>query len=147
MWWLQSGHHVVNFFHVVGISVCIQDMDQNDIYWPWGGTKGPWLCLMITASTTLYDPIDSSVLGSPIPGILQPKTLEWVAISFSNAWKWKVKVKLLSHVRLLATPWTTAYQAPLSMGFARQEYWSGVPLPSPPSPSEKYIMLFLHKKY
>ena len=79
---------------------------------------------------TLCDPIDSSPWGSPIPGILQVRTLEWVAISFSNAWKWKVKVKSLSHVWLLATPWTAAYQAPPSMGFSRQEYWSGVPLPS-----------------
>ena len=68
--------------------------------------------------------------GSPIPGILQARTLEWVTISFSNAWKWKVKVKSLSHVRLLATPWTAAHQTPPSMGFYRQEYWSGVPLPS-----------------
>ena len=60
-----------------------------------------------------------------------PRTPEWVAISFSNAWKWKVKVKSLRRVRLSATPWTAAYQAPLSMGFSRQEYWSGVPLPSP----------------
>ena len=67
----------------------------------------------------------------PVPGILQARTLEWVAISFSNAWKWKVKVKSLSHVQLLATPWTAAYQVPLPMGFSRQEYWSGVPLPSP----------------
>ena len=67
----------------------------------------------------------------PSPGILQARTLQWVAISFSNAWKWKVKVKLLSHVWLLATPWTAAYQAPPSMGFPSQEYWSGVPLPSP----------------
>ena len=80
---------------------------------------------------TLCDPIDGSPLHSPIPGILQARILEWVAISFSNAWKWKVKVKSLSHVRLLATPWTTAYQAPPSVGFSRQEYWSGVPLPSP----------------
>ena len=80
---------------------------------------------------TLCDPIDGSPPGSPIPGILQARALEWVAISFSNAWKWKVKVKSLSRVRLLATPWTTAYQAPPSMGFPRQEYWSGVPLPSP----------------
>ena len=79
---------------------------------------------------TLCDPIDDSPPGSPVPGILQARTLEWVAIAFSNAWKWKVKVKLLSRVRLLATPWTAAYQAPLSMGFSRQEYWSGVPLPS-----------------
>ena len=77
---------------------------------------------------TLCDPIDGSPPGSPVPGILQARILEWVAISFSNAWKWKVKVKLLSRVRLLATPWTAAHQAPLSMGFARQEYWSGVPL-------------------
>ena len=80
---------------------------------------------------TLYDPIDSSPPGSPIPGILQARTLEWVAISFFNAWKWKVKGKSLSRVRLLVTPWTAAYQAPPSMGFSRQEYWSGVPLPSP----------------
>ena len=80
---------------------------------------------------TLCDPIDSSPPGSPVPGILQARTLEWVAISFSDAWKWKVKVKSLSCVRLLATPWTTAYQAPPSMRFSRQEYWSGVPLPSP----------------
>ena len=62
--------------------------------------------------------------------ILQARTPEWVAISFSNAWKWKVKVKSLSGVWLLATSWTTAYQAPPSMGFSKQEYWSGVPLPS-----------------
>ena len=80
---------------------------------------------------TLCDLIDGSLPGSPIPGILQARTLEWVAISFCNAWKWKVKVKSLSHVRLFATPWTAAYQAPLPMGFSRQEYWSGVPLPSP----------------
>ena len=79
---------------------------------------------------TLCDPIDSSLPGSPVPGILQTRTLEWVAISFSNAWKWKVKVKSLSPVRLFATPWTAAHQAPLSMGFSRQEYCSGVPLPS-----------------
>ena len=78
----------------------------------------------------LCDPIDGSPPGSPVPGILQARTLEWVAISFPNAWKWKVKVKSLSWVRLLATPWTAAYQAPPSMGFSRQEYWSGVPLPS-----------------
>ena len=80
---------------------------------------------------TLCDPIDGSPRGSPVPGILQARTLEWVAISFSNAWKWKVKVKLLSRVWLLATPWPAAHQAPPSMGFSRQEYWSGVPLPSP----------------
>ena len=81
---------------------------------------------------TLCDPRDGSPLGSPIPGILQARTLEWVAISFSNAWKWKVKVKSLSCVRLLATTWTAAYQAPPPMGFSRKEYWIGVPLPSLP---------------
>ena len=79
---------------------------------------------------TLCDPIDNSPPGSPVPGILQARTLEWVVISFSNAWKWKVKVKSLSRVQLFATPWTAAYQAPSSMGFSRQEYWSGLPLPS-----------------
>ena len=80
---------------------------------------------------TLCDPIDGSPPGSPVPGILQARTLEWVAIYFSNASKWKVKVKSLSLVWLLATPWTAAHQAPPSMGFSRQECWSGVPLPSP----------------
>ena len=77
---------------------------------------------------TPCDPIDSSPPGSPVPGILQARTLEWVAISFSNAWKWKVKVRSLSRVWLLEIPWTAAYQAPPSMGFSRQEYWSGVPI-------------------
>ena len=80
---------------------------------------------------TLCDPIDGSPQGYPIPGILQARTLEWVAISFSNAWKWKNKVKSLSRVQLLATPWTAAHEAPPSMGFSRQESWSGWPLPSP----------------
>ena len=80
---------------------------------------------------TRCDPIDGSPPGSPVPGILQARTLEWVAISFSNAWKWKVNAKSLSRVGLLATPWTAAHQAPPSMGFSRQEYWSGLPLPSP----------------
>ena len=95
------------------------------LYSPAAAAKSLQSCL------TLCDPIDSSPPGSAVPGILQARTLEWVAISFSNAWKWKVKVKSLSRVRLFATPWTAAYQAPLSMGFSRQEYWSGVPLPSP----------------
>ena len=76
---------------------------------------------------TLCDPLDGSPPDSPIPGILQARTLEWVAISFSNAWKWKAKAKSLSRVQLLTTPWTAAHQAPLSMGFSRQEYWSGLP--------------------
>ena len=86
---------------------------------------------------TLCNPKDRSPPGSPVPGILQARTLDWVAISFSNAWKWKVKVKSLSsvqslsRVQLLATPWTTAYQAPPSLGFSRQEHWNGLPFPSP----------------
>ena len=80
---------------------------------------------------TLCDPIDDSLPGSPIPGILQARILEWVAISFSNAWKWKVKVKSLSLIQLFVTPLTAPHQSPLSMGFSRQEYWSGLPLPSP----------------
>ena len=79
--------------------------------------------------------------GSPVPGILQARMQEWVAISFSNAWKWKVKVKLFSRVWLLATPWTAAYQAPPSMGFSRQEYRSGLPLPSPESTIAIHIFL------
>ena len=86
---------------------------------------------LLQSCPTLCDPIDGSLLGSLVPGILQAGTLEWVAISFSNTWKWKVKVKLLSRVWLFVTIWTEAYQAPPSMGFFRQEYWSGVPLPSP----------------
>ena len=82
---------------------------------------------------TLCDPIDGSPSDSAVPGSLQARILEWVAISFSNAWKWKVKVKLLSCVWLFVTPWTAAYQAPPSMGFSRQEYRSGLPLPSPMS--------------
>ena len=84
----------------------------------------------LQSCATLCDPIDGSPPGSSIHGILQARTLEWVAIFFSNAWKWKVKVKLLSRVQLLATPWTAAHQAPPAMGLSRQEYWSGVPLPS-----------------
>ena len=96
----------------------------------------PSTALMLAAKSlqscpTLCDPIDGSPPGSPIPGILQARTLEWVAISFSNAWKWKVKVKSLSHARLLVTPWTAAYQAPQSTGFSRWKYCRGLPLPSP----------------
>ena len=91
---------------------------------------------------TLCDPIDGSPPDSPIPGILQARTMEWVAISFSNAWKWKVKVKSFNCVWLLSTPWTAAYQAPPSMGFSRQEYWSGLPLPSLLSIGNEFPELF-----
>ena len=106
-------------------SIELQTVKYNWVTAAAAAAKSLQLCL------TLCDPIDGSLPGSPVPGILQARTLEWVAISFSNAWKWKMKVKLLSRVRLLATPWTAAYQAPPSVGFSRQEYWSGVPLPSP----------------
>ena len=92
---------------------------------------------------TLCDPIDGSPPGSSVHGIPHARTLEWVAISSSNAWKWKVKVKLLSRVRLLATPWTAAHQAPPSMGFSRQDYWSGVPLPSPTREQTLLLLLLL----
>ena len=92
---------------------------------PWN----PFAAKPLQSCPTLCNPRDGSPPGSPVLGILQARTLEWVTISFSNAWKWKVKVKSLSHVRLLATPWTAAHQAPPSMGFSRQKYWSGLPLP------------------
>ena len=97
--------------------------------------------------STLCDSRDGSPPGSPVPGILQARTLEWVAIPFSSAWKSKVKVKSLSRVRLLVTPWTAAYQAPPSMGFSRQEYWSGVPLPSPMVPSLAHLKSIIPFSY
>ena len=105
----------------------------------------PWtnmLLLLLLSRVWLCDPRDGSPPDSPVPGILQARTLEWVAISFSNEWQWKVKVKLLSHVRLLATPWTAAHQAPPSMGFSRQEYWSGVPSPSLVNYKSSYARIF-----
>ena len=100
-------------------------------------TKASKLVLMIHSAAakslqsclTLCDPIDGSPPGSPVPGILQARALVWVAISFCNAWKWKVKARSLSRVRLFATPWTEAHQAPLSMGWSRQDYWSMLPFP------------------
>ena len=94
-------------------------------------SRSPAAAAAAKSCLSLCDPIDGSPQGSHIPGILQARTLEWVGISFSNAWKWKVKVKSLSRVRLFMTPWTAAHQAPLSLGFSRQEYWSWVPFPFP----------------
>ena len=91
---------------------------------------------------TLCDPIDASPPVSPVPGILQARTLEWVAISFSSTWKGKVKVKSFSHVWLFVTPWTAAHQAPPSIGFSRQEYWSGVPLPSLVLNKSSWILIY-----
>ena len=118
-----------NFFQLLPI-ICF--------LWPWRrprmrvqwDTAGAAAAKSLQSCPTLCNPID--LPGSPVPGILQARTLEWVAISFSTAWKWKVKVKSLSRVQLFLTPWTAAHQAPPSMGFFRQEYWSGVPLPSLP---------------
>ena len=125
------------------VHVCEIERDRQTDSW---GGRGDglwgdwcWICSLSAAAAaeslqsclTLCDPVDSSPPGSPVPGILKARTLEWVAISFSNSWKWKVKVKSLSRVQLFAIPWTAAHQAPPSMGFSRQEYWSGVPLPSP----------------
>ena len=107
--------------NLIQIPPCLFDFHSN-----------PAAAKSLQSCPTLCDPIDGSPPGSPVLGSLQARTLEWVAISFSNAWKWKVKVKSLSRVGLLATPWTAAHQAPLSMGLSRKEYWSGVPLPSSP---------------
>ena len=112
---------------------------EGGFFMKWATREAQWQTATVAATNakslqscpTLCSPIDGSPPGFPTPGILQARTLEWVAISFSNVWKWKVKVKSLSCVQLLATPWTAAYLAPWSMGFSRQEYWSGVPLLSP----------------
>ena len=108
---------------------------KKKVQTPWTNLSIYWVPAAAAAKSlqlcpTLGDPIDGSPPGSPIPGILQARTLEWVAISFSNAWKWKVKVKSLSCVLLFVTPWTAAYLVPPSVGFSRQECWSGVPSPS-----------------
>ena len=115
------------------------------------------LLLSRLSSPTLCDPIDSSPPGSAVPGILQARTLGWIAISFSNAWKWKVKVKSLSHVRLSATPWTAAYPAPPIYGIfqARVLEWGAIafstiysniaikwsPTANPPGKMELYRLL------
>ena len=107
------------------------DLPANSGCFSWGSYLNAAAAKLLQLCPTLCDPIDGSLPGSRVPGILQARILELVAISFSNAWKWKVKVNLLSHVQLFATLWTVAHQAPLSMGFSRQEYWSWLPC-SPP---------------
>ena len=99
---------------------------------------------LLQSCPTLCDPIDGSPSGSPVPGIFQARTLEWVAISFTSAWKWKIKVKSLSRVQLLATPWTAAYQAPLSMGFCRQELEWGAIAFSEEISSLSHFIIFLY---
>ena len=120
--WHQHSQDAEQFF--------LEDPSFMLPFYPLGCSPISSLLLLLQSCPTLCDPIDGSPPGFPIPGILQARTPEWVAISFSNAWKWKVKGKSLSRVWLLATPWTAAYQAPPCMGFSRQEYWSGLPLPS-----------------
>ena len=120
------------WFHVASISNIYFSLWQKAIIYDKNiPVTVPAAAKSLQLCPTLCDPIDGSPPGSPVPGILQARTLEWVAISFPNAWKWKVKVKSLSGVRPSVTPWTAAFQAPPSMGFSRQEYRSGVPLPSP----------------
>ena len=110
---------------------CSERKNREDFAWVWSAAATATKLLQLCP--TLCDPIDSSPPGSAVSEILQARSLEWVAIFFSNAWKWKVKVKSLSRVWLFETPWTATYQPPLSMGFSRQEYWSGLPLPPPES--------------
>ena len=136
-----TGHENYPMFFPFSNSLSIQSIIQDPILWicytrmfPADPSRNMTQVATAAAAAkslqscpTLWDPRDSSPPGSPAPGIFQARTLEWVTISFSNAWKWKVKVKSLSHVQLLATPWTAAHQAPLPMGFSRQEYWSRMP--------------------
>ena len=137
--------------HILCVCVCVYQMciKHNFIYIYVCVCVCVCVCVAAAAKSlqsypTLCDPIDGSPPGSPVPGILQARTLERVAISCTNAWKWKVKVKPLSRVQLFVTPWTAAYQAPPSMGFSRQEYWSGVPSPSP---IYVCVYIYIYKTY
>ena len=143
-WW---GHGVVWNFKERGYNSVTIPKITEFMHFTWGNCMSCELPLYkavaaaaksLQSCLTLCDPIEGSPPDAPVPGILQARTLEWVAISFSNAWKWKLKVKSLSRVRLLATPWTAAHQASPSMGFSRQVCWSGVPLPSPPFTPSNY---------
>ena len=129
-WVLKTSHLLWSI-----IPITMQTYKNQLVFWSQEVLQYKWSTIIAAKSLqscpTLCSPIDGSPPGSPTPGILQARTLEWVAIFFSDAWKWKVKVQSLSRVWLLATPWTADYQAPPSMGFSRQEYWSGLPLPSP----------------
>ena len=126
----DSCYSVIYYDYVCVLFVTVP---ESHAFWVTATAAAAATAKSLQSCPTLCDPRDGSPPGSPVPGILQARTLEWVAISFSNAWKWKVKVQSLSRVRLLATPWTAAYQVRPPMGFSRQEYWSGVPLPSPKS--------------
>ena len=124
-----------NLYSFWGHSIVLGEEEKKELRGCYGDLINSSVkCLLLLSRISrvwLCNPINGSPTGSSVPGILQARILECVAISFSNAWKWKVKVKSLGFVRLLATPWTAAYQAPPSMGFSWQEYWSGLPLPSP----------------
>ena len=135
--WKLIDYHYLNFI-IIFYSICHISIFPSFHLFFFFGCISEWVvditkpfCMDIIAATaakslqsclTLCDPIDGSPPGFPVPGLLQARTLEWVAISFSNAWKWKVKVKSLSRVQLFMTPWTAAHQVPPSMGFSRQEY-------------------------
>ena len=134
---LQDCPHSICQSHVARPPILLTDEQISqgfyyDLSKPFSGLTSCCCCCHVTSVVlTLCDHIDGSPPGSSVPGILHTRTLELVAISFFNTWKWKVKVKSLSWVRLFMTPWTVAHQAPPPMGFSRQEYWSGSPLPSP----------------
>ena len=114
--------HFLHLHHICMIGIIVSSFAKRN----WGSKVSSLSAAKsLQSCLTLWDPIDGNPPGSPVPGILQARIQEWVAISFSNAWKWKVKS--LSRVQLFMTPWTAAHQAPPSMGFSRQEYWSGVP--------------------
>ena len=127
--WLVSGiYHCMQPWKICS-KICQRGKGRDKLgVWDWH--IHTMLLSHVKSCPTLCDPIDGSPPGSSVPGILQARTPEWAAISFSNAWRWKVKVKSLSCVQLLVAPWTIAYQAPPSMGFSRQKYWRGLPLPS-----------------
>ena len=138
-------HHGCDYFKVQFSSVvqsCPTLCDPMNCSTPGLPAAAAATAKSLQSCPTLWDLIDGSPSGFPVPGILQARILEWVAISLSNAWKWKVKVKSLSRVWFLATPWTAAYQALPSMRFSRQMYWSGVSLPSPISGHRKALFKF-----
>ena len=128
-WWLNSGK--VSEVSAMKTVSCLFVRPKSTMASEHEKGSASSKCAQSLQSCLTLRPMDCSPPDTPVPGILQARTLEWVAISFSNAGKWKVKVKSLSRVWPSATPWMAAYQAPPSMGFSRQEHWSGVPLPSP----------------
>ena len=92
-------------------------VQSNSVHAAAAAAKSLQLCLTLRRPHRWQPTRPRHLRDSPV------RTLGWVAISFSNAWEWKVKVKSLSHVWLFTTPWAATYQAPPSMGFSRQEYW------------------------